>query len=83
MKTVGLPTLYGAKADWWEEHPNLMQRPSDDEVTELILPKHNRSAFEEMMLFRNGFANDVRDGGLKSMMIEKYGPALDEVFGNA
>lgn len=83
MKTVGLPTLYGAKADWWEEHPNLFQKPSDDEVTELILPKSNRTAFEEMMLFRNGFANDVKDGGLKSMMIEKYGPALHEVFSNA
>ncbi len=83
MKTIGLPTLYGAKAEWWEEHPNLKQKPNDDEVTALILSKSNRSAFEEMVLFRNSFRGDIEDGGLKSMMIEKYEPALREVFENA
>lgn len=84
MRTVGLPTLYnGSSADWWAEHPDLEHDQYAEETGELLVAKSNRSAYEEMVLFRLQFQGRAKDTGLIPLTQEKYGPRLDQVLRDA
>lgn len=82
IRSVGLPTLYGNKADWWVDHPTLNNDPYCDEQEELLIGKSRRSPYEDMVLFRLEFASSMYPE-LRALTSEKYGQKVREVLGRA
>jgi hypothetical protein len=84
IKQVGLPCLYGAKADWWEEQPELAAEP---EATKkdymLLLGNRNRSPREEVIVFKGIFHEGLKDSDVYRAAARKYGKAVEEVLKNA
>lgn len=83
LKEVGLPTLYGASADWWANRPNLEHDLAADNEGVLLLFKSNRTPYEEMVLFRQEFREEVSNARLTTLTLTKYEQQLQEVLPRA
>jgi len=84
MKQVGLPCLYGAKADWWEEQPELEAEPeATKQEYMLLLGSKNRTPREEVAVFKGIFYEGLKDSDIYRAAVRKYGTAVEEVLKNA
>jgi len=83
MRSVGLPALYGASADWWSDHRNIEDDPDCSDVEDVLVGKSRRSPYEDVRLFYLQFAGRVKDSELLGVTQEKYGQQVREVLNHA
>jgi hypothetical protein len=83
MRNIGLSTIYGDQADWWEELTDLVAENNSIGRSEYLLATTNRSPREEVELYRVLCTDRLRDSNISSLVKGKYSQQIKEVLNNA